>query len=180
MKLVDKLVAVSENPNSKRNRFGARVLPVLVFLFFFPALLFILPNFVLDPWLHMPKLGSISLRIIPGGGLIVLGLSFMLSSTRAQREIGRGTPMPLQATQKLVVEKPYSLCRNPLYFGLINFFLGISLLIGSISSMMLVLLFSAVILAYIKLIEEKELEIRYGDEYLDYKKSTPLIIPRLP
>jgi protein-S-isoprenylcysteine O-methyltransferase Ste14 len=36
------------------------------------------------------------------------------------------------------------------------------------------------ILGYIKLIEEKELEKRYGVDYLAYKKTTPLLIPRLP
>jgi protein-S-isoprenylcysteine O-methyltransferase Ste14 len=33
------------------------------------------------------------------------------------------------------------------------------------------------LIAYIKLIEEKELELRFGKEYLDYKKDTPFIIP---
>ena len=88
--------------------------------------------------------------------------------------------MPLRATQKLVVEKPYSYCRNPLYFGLINFFLGISIMIGSISSLVMVFVFSVIIVSYIKLIEEQELEKRYGNDYLEYKEATPLLIPRLP
>jgi len=35
------------------------------------------------------------------------------------------------------------------------------------------------ILIYIKLIEEKELEERFGSEYLEYKKRTPFLIPFL-
>jgi protein-S-isoprenylcysteine O-methyltransferase Ste14 len=35
------------------------------------------------------------------------------------------------------------------------------------------------ILIYIKLIEEKELEDRFGSEYLEYKRRTPFLIPRL-
>ena len=155
MKLVDKLVAVSKKPPSQRSRFVARVLPIFVFFFFFPALLFIIPSFVLDRWLHLPTLLSFPIRIIPGGILIVLGLFFLASSTKAQREIGKGTPMPLKATHKLVVEKPYSYCRNPLYFGLINFFLGFSIMISSVSSLVMVFIFSAIILSYTKLIEEK-------------------------
>jgi len=42
----------------------------------------------------------------------------------------------------------------------------------------MVFIFSAIILSYIKFIEEKELEQRYGDEYVEYKKRTPFIIPR--
>ena len=51
--------------------------------------------------------------------------------------------------------------------------------IGSPSSVVMVFVFSAIILSYIKFIEEKELEQRYGDEYVEYKKRTPFIIPRL-
>lgn len=156
----------------------ARVLPVLVFFFFFPTLLFIIPSFVLDPWLHLPTFLTPVTRTILGGVLIALGVFFLISSTKAQREIGKGTPMPLNSTQKLVVEEPYSYCRNPLYFGLINFFFGISIVIGSISSLVMVLIFSVIIVSYIKLIEEKELEKRYGNDYLEYKKATPLLIPR--
>jgi protein-S-isoprenylcysteine O-methyltransferase Ste14 len=177
MKLVDKLVAASKNPPSQKSRFVTRVLPVFVFFFFFPALLFIIPSFVLDGWLQLPTLLSFPIRIIPGGVLITLGLFFLVSSTKAQREIGKGTPMPLKATGKLVVEKPYSYCRNPLYFGLINFFFGISIMIGSISSLVMVFIFSVIIVSYIKLIEEQELVKRFGDEYVIYKQKTPLLIP---
>ena len=180
MKFIDKLVETSQNPPSPRNEFVIRVLPVFVFFFFLPALLFIIPDLVLDKWLQLPTLLSFPIRIILGGFLIALGLFFLVSSTKVQREIGKGTPMPLKATQNLVVEKPYSYCRNPLYFGLINFFFGISIMIGSPSSLVMVFIFTAVILSYIKLIEEKELEKRYGNDYLEYKKVTPLLIPRLP
>ena len=86
----------------------------------------------------------------------------------------------MMATQKLVVQKPYLYCRNPLFFGLVNLFFGISILFNSISSLVMVLIFSVTILLYTKFIEEKELEIRFGDEYLVYKKETPFFIPIPP
>ncbi len=180
MKLVDQLVKAAENPMSPRSRFVSRLLPVFVFFWFFPALLFIIPSFVLDPWLHLPTFLTLITRAILGGFLIAPGIFFLVSSTKAQRVIGKGTPIPLRATKKLVIEKPYLYCRNPLYFGLISFFLGISITIGSISSLVMVTIFSSIILFYIKLIEEQELEKRYGDDYLAYKVSTPMLIPRLP
>jgi len=179
MTLIDKLVEVSKKPLSPENRFLAKVLPILVFFVFFPAVLFVIPKLVIDRWLELPTLFSYSIRIIPAAVLMALGTYFLAAATKAQREIGKGTPMPLKATQKLVVEQPYSYCRNPLYFGLISFFLGISMMIGSASSLIMVLIFSTIILLYIKLIEEKELEKRYGIDYLAYKKATPLLIPRL-
>ena len=128
----------------------------------------------LSPKNRLPKL---SVPIL-GGMMIVLGIFFLLWTLKAQWEIGKGTPMPLQATQKLVIQAPYSFTRNPLALGLINFYLGISIALGSISSLIIVLIFSAAILLYIKNIEEKELAQRYGADYVAYKKVTPFLIPR--
>lgn len=179
MNLVDKLVEIAKNPPSKRSQLLARVLSVFVFFFFFLPLLFIIPVMVFDKWLQLPTLASFSFRVFPGGILIGLGLFFQAASAKAQREIGKGTPMPLNATSKLVIEKPYSYCRNPLYFGLVLFFSGISILLGSISSLAMVMLFALIVLSYAKFIEETELEKRFGEAYLEYKKATPFFIPRL-
>jgi len=54
---------------------------------------------------------------------------------------------------------------------------GIVVMIGSYTALLLVVLFTFMLIAYIKLIEEKELELRFGQEYLDYKNDTPFIIP---
>ena len=178
MKLVDKLVTISKNPLSPKNRFMAIGLPVFVFFFFFPMLFFIVPNFVLDPWLNLPELFSTMSRIFFGGTIIFVGVYFLLWTLKAQKEIGKGTPMPLMATQKLVIQAPYSFTRNPLVFGLINFYFGISIAIGSISSLVIILIFSILILIYIKFVEEKELAQRYGDDYLAYKEITPFLLPR--
>jgi protein-S-isoprenylcysteine O-methyltransferase Ste14 len=180
MKLVDKLVAASTKSFSARSRLVARVLPVIVFFFIFPTLLFLIPRFVMDNWFQMHHFFPPIVRVVIGPVLIILGVIFLFWTMKAQREIGRGTPMPLVATQKLVVNKPYSYCRNPLFFGLINFYFGISIMIDSVSSFGMVTIFSLIIMLYIKLIEEKELEIRFGNQYTAYKKKTSFIIPRRP
>lgn len=178
MKLVDRLVALSKNPLSPKSRFVAKAVPFFVFFLFFPALFFIFPNFVLDVWLNLPELFSPSTRFVLGTIMISLGVFFLLWTLKSQKEIGKGTPMPLMATQKLIIQAPYSFTRNPLALGLINFYFGISIAIGSISSLIIVFIFSLLILTYIRFIEEKELAQRYGDDYLVYKKSTPFLFPR--
>jgi protein-S-isoprenylcysteine O-methyltransferase Ste14 len=110
----------------------------------FPALLFVIPPLVLDKWLGWPVLGSTTLRAIAGAVLIALGVTFLLWTIKAQRQIGRGTPMPLMATQKLVIQKPYSYCRNPLALGLLSFYLGISIVIGSPASLVMVVIAAGV------------------------------------
>jgi len=177
MKIADKLAETSSHPPSTKRRILAKALPVFVYTLLFPALLFIIPKLYLDRWLQLPSFLIPVVRGLLGGILITMGLIFLFWSIKAQRELGKGTPMPLMATQNLVVQKPYLYCRNPIFFGVINLFFGISILFNSISSLVMVLIFSVIILLYTRFIEEKELEIRFGDEYLTYKKRTPFIIP---
>lgn len=63
--------------------------------------------------------------------------------------------------------------------GTMIVYLGVALWIGSLSALGLALIYPIGISIYIKLIEEKELEERFGVEYLEYKKRTPFLIPRL-
>ena len=86
--------------------------------------------------------------------------------------------MPLMATQKLIVQPPYRYCRNPMALGGIGMYLGAAILFRSIGAMIVVLIFASLLLAYIKRVEEKEMEIRFGQEYLAYKQRTPFLIPR--
>jgi protein-S-isoprenylcysteine O-methyltransferase Ste14 len=50
--------------------------------------------------------------------------------------------------------------------------------LGSLSALVLGLIYPIGISIYIKIIEEKELEERFGSEYSEYKKRTPFLIPR--
>ena len=178
MKLADKIAGYSSNPHSEKQRKIARILPIFVFFFFFPALLFFIPNILLDSWLHLPPIPYPALRMVIGGAMMALGVLFLVWTLKAQRDIGKGTPMPLMATQKLVVQKPYAWTRNPLAFGLLNLYFGISIFIGSLGSLLVVVIFSIIILSYIKFVEEKELEQRYGEDYVAYKQQMPFLIPR--
>ena len=61
--------------------------------------------------------------------------------------------------------------------GTIMAYSGIAVMIGSYTALLFVILFAMMLIAYIKLVEEKELELRFGKEYVDYKNDTPFIIP---
>jgi protein-S-isoprenylcysteine O-methyltransferase Ste14 len=87
--------------------------------------------------------------------------------------------VPLMATQELVVEPPYTYCRNPMALGAIGMYPGVALLFQSFGAGTLVLLFAAVLLTYIKRGEEKEMTARFGPEYLAYKQRTRFLIPRI-
>jgi protein-S-isoprenylcysteine O-methyltransferase Ste14 len=62
--------------------------------------------------------------------------------------------------------------------GAIVMYLGVAILFGSMGAVVLELLGAGLLLTYIKRIEEREMEIRFGQEYLAYKQQTSFLIPR--
>ncbi len=163
---------------SERNRIIALLFEAVVFLFILPAAL-IYAGRGLDGWFHWPQIRLGPINLIIGWLFILSGWLFAVWSIYVQFTIGRGTPVPLMATQKLIIQPPYSYCRNPMALGAIVMYLGVAIWAGSIGAVVLVLFGATVLLIYIKLLEEKEMQIRFGQEYLDYKRSTPFFIPRL-
>ena len=131
---------------------------------------------IIDGELGLPKLPD-SCRIA-GIILIIPGILFAAWSAFSQFRIGKGSPLPVVPSKRLVVKGPYAYCRNPMTFGAVTYYLGISLLAGSFSAIILVILFSLVFVAYIKLVEEKELEAKFGEEYRMYKRRTPFLVPK--
>jgi protein-S-isoprenylcysteine O-methyltransferase Ste14 len=148
-----------------------------------PVFLLILPFLLvrlgakLDHLLGLPAIFPEPSNWIFGVFLILAGLSFAFWANYSQYTIGRGTPVPLMATQQLIVQAPYTCCRNPMALGAIMLYLGVGILFHSVGALLLVTLFTACLLIYIKAIEEKEMEIRFGQAYLEYKHRTPFLIP---
>jgi protein-S-isoprenylcysteine O-methyltransferase Ste14 len=114
------------------------------------------------------------------GGIMILGAWLLaLWTIYLQFTLGRGTPVPVVATQKLIVDPPYSLCRNPMALGTIVAYLGLSVIAGSPGTALLAVLGAAALLIYIKIVEEQEMVARFGAEYMAYRRRVPFIIPRL-
>jgi protein-S-isoprenylcysteine O-methyltransferase Ste14 len=63
-------------------------------------------------------------------------------------------------------------------FGAICMYLGMAIIVGSLSSIIVVLFFLFLLILWIKKVEEKELELRFGQDYREYKKTVPFMIPR--
>lgn len=83
-------------------------------------------------------------------------------------------------TQVLLTEPPFRYCRNPMTLGAILAYLGLAVARATFAGIALVGALSAVLLVYLKRIEERELAERFGEAYLAYKRDTPFLIPRRP
>ena len=116
-------------------------------------------------------------NIIIGVIAILMGGFLAFWTIIAQIRLASGTPFPMLPTQKLIIVGPFKYCRNPMTLGTVVAYFGVAILVGSYSSLLAVAVFFLMLLVYLKLIEEKELEMRFGQEYLEYKKNTPFILP---
>lgn len=166
---------------SREYSLGKRLLALIpaavLFLFLIPYLLLVLcPR--LDARLGLPDFKFGWINILVCVLLAIIGGYYALSSIGQQLFDAGGTPIPVMATQKLLVRGVFKQCRNPMTLGTISMYLGLAILAGSISSTILVLVFLLLLVLYLKKIEEHELELRFGESYLAYKKETPFLFPR--
>jgi protein-S-isoprenylcysteine O-methyltransferase Ste14 len=166
----------SEREYSRVQRMMAVILGGTIFWIIIPFFIVVGSAFV-DSWLSLPRFYHRSTNPIIALVLMVAGWLFANWTVRVQFSFGKGTPIPLMATQKLVIKRPYTYCRNPMTLGTTAFYVGVAIWTGSLSALGLSLFYPVGILIYIKLIEEKELEQRFGLEYLEYKRRTPFLIP---
>lgn len=107
------------------------------------------------------------------------GLSLSLWAVISHITAGKGTPIPLFGPQKLIVTAPYTFCRNPMTLGLLLYCTGAGII--SNNGIAFTLLVTIVIfhMLYDALFEEKELERKFGNDYIAYKQKTPFIFPKM-
>ena len=90
----------------------------------------------------------------------------------------KGTPVPFNPPPQLVTSGPYAYSRNPMLTGVFALLFGIGIFFGSFSLLFVFTpLFIFVNYWELKAIEEPELVKRLGQEYIEYRKMTPMFFP---
>jgi len=165
--------------SSKRSAFFKAVALAtdgLVYLVAVPWILFRLAAMA-DRWIPLcwPSLLESTLSIL---GLFV-GFFWIGWSVWTQLALGKGTPNFSAPPRRLIVEGPFRLCRNPLQFGVMLYYLGLGALVRN-TTVGLTAFLAALIAGslYHRYVEEEELKRRFGAEYETYRKRTPFLIPR--
>ena len=168
------LVRQGRKEHSASARLAAIACESLVLVLGIPAFLVWSAGLGSDRWrFHMPLPVFVICLVVA-----VLGLLLGLWTVWVQFRHARGTPIPVMATQRLLTDGPYCLCRNPMAFGTLVFYFGIAICTQSFIPLLVVVLFGIGLVTLIKCGEVKELFLRFGDEYLRYKQRTPFLIPR--
>lgn len=160
----------------------ARLLAVLpagvLFLILIPWMLLRLGPQI-DAALRLPRLYFGLPNLLTGGLLALVGVVFGIWSNAEEIFRARGTPLPVMPTQVLLVRPPFDRTRNPMSFGALTLYLGVAVMAGSLASLGIFALLAALLITYLKRVEERELEARFGQTYLEYKARTPFLIPRV-
>jgi len=101
---------------SIRQRLIALGFEGIFFILIFPFLL-VVSSAAIDRWLQLPRFTLSVMNLIVGLLLVVGGGFLGLWSIQVQVTIGKGTPVPMMPTRRLVVKGPFTYCRNPMTLG---------------------------------------------------------------
>lgn len=106
---------------------------------------------------------------------IILGESIRIYSLIYSGSFTRKNELNAPSLSK---EGPYSSVRNPIYLGNLINMVGITIAMN-LNFILSLTLFLLIFLIYFLIIlsEEKFLEGKFGEEYIDYKKNVPRILP---
>lgn len=131
----------------------------------------------LERLLGVPGFGASGSRIV-GAGLFALCSSLGLASGVVMARRGEGTPLPIDATRRLVDSGPYAVIRNPMVVAGIGQGLGLAGILGSWSVAAYAVLGASVWQVVVRPAEEADLVETFGAEYEDYRRRVPCWMPR--
>ncbi len=153
--------------------------PIGVMIFGAFTALFVFAALWVDRLLGLP-------RLLPDGAKLPVSIPVMAVGVAITAWSGfhflrvKGTPVPFNPPPQVVTDGPYRYARNPMLTGVFLFLFGLGFAVGSFSLVFFFTpLFILVNLFELKEIEEPELVKRFGDEYIEYRRKTPMFIPRL-
>lgn len=107
-----------------------------------------------------------------GWPLVIGGLMVGLLGSREMRRAETNMD-PYKPTTAIVTEGPYRFTRNPLYLSMILIYGGIAALANALSPVLLLPIVQHLMRRGVIEREERYLERKFGDEYLQYKARTP-------
>ncbi len=150
--------------------FASWGIPTIVVLFY-PGLTH------MDDALGLSPLPMRPLFLALGIVLALPGLYLSVVTNKALRALGSGTNA-FRLTKKIVAQDIYQRTRNPMSLGFYLVTLASTLIVGSTSLTLGVLLgLIPSHLFFLKYFEEKELELRFGESYVEYRKRVPFLFP---
>lgn len=131
------------------------------------------PVLGLGPW-RFPGQHALALLLFAVFTAINLTSGFVMARH------GRGTPLPLDMANALVVVGPYRYLRNPMAVGGLGAALAIGLGLGSTLTILYAIAGGVLWDLLVRPIEERDLHARFGEPYARYRDAVRCWWPRRP
>ena len=157
-----------------RHAFAIAVLPLTVAIL---VPLWISRRFGVE-W-RMPATASDWVLAAFAVAFFILGATLFVNTLFLFATRGRGTLAPWDPPAHLVIRGPYRFVRNPMISGVLFIVVSESLFLRSLPHAAWAAIFLLMNLIYIPLLEEPQLEQRFGDEYRRYKRDVPRFLPAI-
>ncbi len=135
-----------------------------------PPFLFVLPilaSLALE-WLVPTSFVHGAVRWILGALLVFAGIALIVGGFITQKRAGTD-PIPFNPSTRIVAHGLYRFTRNPMYVGFAFCTLGITMLVDSTWMLLAAPIGLVLIDRLVIAREEKYLERKFGEEYLNYK-----------
>jgi len=112
--------------------------------------------------------------------VVITGTAFLLVVVNLALK-AFGAPFFIALSRKLAAEWLYAWTRNPMALAGLAFLLSLGIWFQSVIFVLwAIIVFAPAYVFFAKVYEERELEIRFGAPYLEYKSRTPMFFPRKP
>ena len=137
-----------------------------------PALFLISILIMMLLWRLAPTSRNFTFPVsLAGLALLILGLGLTILGSRKFQQVGTNINT-FNEPDILVKEGLFRYSRNPMYLGFVIALLGVSALLGSLSTLAVVIAFFVITDRWYIAFEERAMAKKFGEEYEKYKSQT--------
>jgi len=111
--------------------------------------------------------------------ILILGIILFTKTVFLFFKFGNGTIAPWDPPKKFIIRGPYRYVRNPMLIGVNFILISEYLILNSLIIFVWSSIFIVINLLYHKFNEEKKLELKFGNSYIEYKKNVSAWVPRI-
>ena len=125
-----------------------------------------------------------TMRVICLAVFAAAGIGLSIWSIIYMKNVGKGNPMDAfnhevaPRTSELMTDGPYRICRNPMLLGVLIYYAGVIICLGTWQSAAVFAVYFAIMMIQVKH-EETRLRQDFGEAYAEYCRQTKKLIPRI-
>ena len=141
-----------------------KAIKVIPPIYFYLCLLVMIPLHFVLPFIRVLGWPWRLLGVLP----IAVGATLAIVADNAFKRVGTSVK-PLGETTTLVSSGMFRISRHPMYLGFVLVLLGTAMLLGSLTPLIVAAAFAIFIDAVFVRFEERKMEGRFGEAWLEYK-----------